>query len=362
MDTMSPNTLWLRSEHKANEARTPITPHTAKALLAAGYSVVVERSPARAYPDHVYKYAGCELVDEFSWRRAPIDTIVIGLKELSAELGPFTHKHLHFAHVYKNQEGWQAFLQQFNAGGGTLYDLEYLVDEQGRRVAAFGYWAGYVGAAVALLQWAAQQSGKTLGALSPWESREQLQQQVISALNKVSTEAPTAMVIGANGRSGGGAVELCERCGLRTTRWDQPETAGGGPFDEILQHDVMINCVFLMDPIAPFTTTEHLQSTARRLSVISDVSCDPFSAANPLPIYSDCTHMLEPSMRIVDNVGELPLDLISIDHLPSLLPIESSDEFATALLPHLLEIKQLDRGVWARAATVFDQKRALARN
>ena len=33
-------------------------------------------------------------------------------------------------------------------GGGTLYDLEYLTDETGPpRVAAFGYWAGYAGAA-----------------------------------------------------------------------------------------------------------------------------------------------------------------------------------------------------------------------
>ena len=33
----------------------------------------------------------------------------------------------------------------------TQHDLEYLVDGEQRRVAAFGYWAGYAGAALGLL-------------------------------------------------------------------------------------------------------------------------------------------------------------------------------------------------------------------
>ena len=108
---------------------------------------------------------------------------------------------------------------------------------------------------------------------------------------------------------------------------------------------------------------DHLQSSSRVLSVVSDVSCDPFSDANPLPIYDSCTTMGRPSLRIIDpGEGVQPLDLISIDHLPSLLPVESSDEFATSLLPYLLNIDQLDTGVWQRAAAVFKQKCVDAQN
>ncbi len=353
-------TLWLRSEHKPNEARTPITPGTAKQLIAAGYNMTVERSGARAFADNAYADVGCGIVEEFSWRTAPSDAIIIGLKELSEDLGPFTHRHVHFAHVYKNQEGWADFLNQFNSGGGDLYDLEYLVDENGRRIAAFGYWAGYVGAAVALLQWAAQQNNTSIGALHPWASRDLLQQEVQAAIDSAGI-TPKAMVIGAKGRSGGGAIELCERCAIEVTKWDMEETSAGGPFDAMLDHHVMINCVFLSAPIPPFTTHAHLQSSSRVLSVISDVSCDPFSDANPLPIYNNCTTMDQPSMRVVD-VESHPLDLISIDHLPSLLPVESSDEFANALLPYLLDINQLDKGVWQRAAAVFKDKCAQAQN
>ena len=44
-----------------------------------------------------------------------------------------------------------------NKGGGKVLDLEFLTDDNGRRVAAFGRAAGFIGAAVGLLSWAHQQ-------------------------------------------------------------------------------------------------------------------------------------------------------------------------------------------------------------
>jgi saccharopine dehydrogenase (NAD+, L-lysine-forming) len=49
------------------------------------------------------------------------------------------------------------------------------------------------------------------------------------------------------------------------------------------------------------------------------------------------------------------LDLIAIDHLPSLLPRESSEDFSTQMLPYLSGLNQLDQGVWARAEKVYQQ-------
>ena len=79
------------------------------------------------------------LVEEGSWPNAPADHIILGLKELE-EKDPFPlkHEHVQFSHSYKDQEGWQDRLGRFAQGGGTLFDLEYLADEKGRRVAAFG--------------------------------------------------------------------------------------------------------------------------------------------------------------------------------------------------------------------------------
>ena len=54
-----------------------------------------------------------------------------------------------------------------------------------------------------------------------------------------------------------------------------------------------------------------------------------------------------------------PVSVISIDHLPTMLPRESSESFSLALLPSLLQLK--DRSsvrVWSEAKKLFDTKKA----
>ena len=151
--------LWVRAEQRLNEERAGLTPQGARALLDAGLKVTIEHSSVRAIPIQGYVDAGCDIAPENSWPSAPADAIIFGLKELPEDGTPLTHRHILFGHAYKGQPSGQILLKRFKAGGGTLYDLEYLVDETGRRVAAFGYWAGFAGAAVSLKCWAAQQDG-----------------------------------------------------------------------------------------------------------------------------------------------------------------------------------------------------------
>lgn len=152
---MSFPTLHARAEGRPFEHRSCLTPTTAKKLLDAGYPVLVERSPTdpnyeRIFKDAEFEQAGATLVDTNSWESAPEDRIIVGLKELPEEDSPLKHTFVHFAHCYKEQGGWEQVLARFPRGGGTLYDLEFLQDSTGRRVAAFGYHAGFVGAAIAI--------------------------------------------------------------------------------------------------------------------------------------------------------------------------------------------------------------------
>ena len=110
---------------------------------------------------------------------------------------------------------------------------------------------------------------------------------------------------------------------MKTTLWDLEETSAGGPFSEILEHDIFINCVLVQKKIPAFVTMESLQLAERRLSMITDISCDP-GEYNPIPIYSKTTSFSEPLLRIIS--GTNLLDLCAIDHLPSLLPVESSED------------------------------------
>jgi len=222
----------------------------------------------------------------------------------------------------------------------------------------FGRPAGMAGAAVAICAWVHQVSGKKgkFPAASSWASEKAMIEDLKRRLATVKRK-PKPIVLGALGRSGRGAVDVLKAAGLEPTQWDLAETKPGGPFKEILEHDILINCIFLSGKTPPFTTLEELKKPGRKLSVVADVSCDYTSPYNPLPFYSEGTTLSDPTIRVLEKPQVL--DVISIDHLPTLLPKESSEFYCKDLFPHLLD---LDRGsaVWRRAKKVFEEKSRLA--
>jgi saccharopine dehydrogenase (NAD+, L-lysine forming) len=341
--------LWVRAEQRPNEERVGLTPEGAAALVKAGLRVTVEESSVRAIPIDGYRAAGCEIAAENLWPQAPADAIIFGLKELPEDGTPLTHRHIMFGHAYKGQPAGRELLKRFKAGGGTLYDLEYLVNEDGRRVAAFGYWAGFAGAAVALKCWAAQQRGGIAGAVAKYPGKAALIADLNAELDGMTR--PRAIVIGALGRVGTGAADLCAQMGVAVTKWDMAETASGGPFPEVLQHEIFLNCI-LARPGCPVFVPASAKTDARKLTVIGDIACDPTSDFSPIKVYDRATDWDAPALRVHDAP---PLDVTAIDNLPSLLPVESSQDYAAQLLPSLLTLTDLSAGVWGRAKTEYDR-------
>jgi saccharopine dehydrogenase (NAD+, L-lysine-forming) len=159
-----------------------------------------------------------------------------------------------FAHCYKKQGGWDELLSRWPRGGGTLYDLEFLTDDTGRRVAAFGYHAGFAGAALALQVWAWQKrtggDGSDYPAVKPYPNEralvDDIREQVSKAVELNGGSWPRVIVIGALGRCGSGAVDAALKAGVpdaNVLKWDMAETAFGGPFPEIMQ------CMFPLDGV-----------------------------------------------------------------------------------------------------------------
>ncbi|MCL7409583.1 saccharopine dehydrogenase [Marivivens donghaensis] len=338
--------LWVRAEQRQNEERVGITPNGVAELLAKGFKVTVEESTQRVIPISDYRDTGCDIAPEGSWETAPSDAIIFGLKELPETGTPLRHRHIMFGHAYKGQPSGRVLLDRFNAGGGTLYDLEYLTFEDGRRVAAFGYWAGYAGAAVTALALAAQPA--ECAPVTTFSSATNMANTVRDALNGRPT---TALIIGALGRVGSGAAALCEAAGISVTKWDMAETASGGPFPEILDHDLFFNCI-LARPGTPVFVPASTPTDPRKLRAIGDIACDPDSDFSPIKVYDRTTTWDAPTIRVHNNP---PLDVMAIDNLPSLLPRESSEDYAGQLFAHLATLDQIDHDVWGRAKATFDE-------
>ena len=340
--------LWVRAESRDHEARVGIMPDGVAALIAAGLRVTVEDSVQRIVPIADYVAAGAEIAAEGAWVDAPLDALIFGLKELPADGTPLRHTHIMFGHAYKGQPDGRVLLDRFKTGGGRLLDLEYLTDDTGRRVAAFGYWAGYAGAAVSLMCWMAQQQGKVMGPVRAVPTQAALLADLRGAMAGITGPLPSALIIGALGRVGTGAADLCRDMGVGTTLWDMAETASGGPFPEILAHELFFNCI-LARPGTPVFVPASAKTAERRLSVIGDIACDPDSDFSPIKVYDRVTTWDAPALRVHDAPV---LDVTAIDNLPSLMPLESSADFAAQLLPHLAAPGS---DVWARASKLFDQ-------
>ncbi|KAL9007796.1 MAG: hypothetical protein Q9173_007010 [Seirophora scorigena] len=92
-----PTTIHLRSECKPLEYRSALTPSAAKSLLDKGYTINIERSPARIFKDEEFEAAGATLVPEGSWPTVPESHLILGLKELPEEDTPLKHTHIQFA-------------------------------------------------------------------------------------------------------------------------------------------------------------------------------------------------------------------------------------------------------------------------
>jgi saccharopine dehydrogenase (NAD+, L-lysine-forming) len=336
----------VRAEVRPTERRAPVVPSDVARLVDAGFRVTVEESAQRAFDPESYAEAGATLVPTGSWVDAPGDVVVVGIKELPEEPAVLHHRHVYFAHAYKGQSDAATVLGRFRAGGGTLSDIEYLTDVRGRRVVAFGYWAGYVGAALGVLQLA----GALEAPLQPM-GRHDLDALLLAATDKVAGARP--VVTGARGRSGTGACDALGVAGLLPGRWDRKESSDLGN-QGLLDFDLLVNCVGIREPTPPFLVPADLDAP-RRLSVVSDVTCDVTSDKNMIQVNDAVTTWDDPVRTVRGERGAV--EVIAIDNLPSLLPREASIGFSEELTAQLLGLADLTRptGPWVAAEVAFRQ-------
>lgn len=355
---MQPTHLWIRHEVRSTERRAPVVPQDVRTLVDAGIQVTLEESPQRIFGIEEYAAAGASVTAADSWTEAPEDAYIVGIKELPDEPDALHHRHIYFAHAFKVQSDAGVTLGRFRKGGGRLFDVEYLTDHTGRRVVAFGHWAGYVGAALGVLHMT-----RTLKApLAPMPKADL--DELLVAAGRAGADRLLALVTGARGRSGRGAQKALATAGLPITRWDRRETQDLHK-QALLGHDILVNCVVTKTPTTPFVVAEDLERE-RRLQVLADVTCDVTSATNMLPVNDAITsweepvrrlHAGDPAGRSAEGDGSGPLDIIAIDNLPSLLPREASEGFSADLTPHLLALAdpEIVDGPWLAASASFDR-------
>lgn len=326
---MNARILFIRNETFGNEFRTPIVPKDIKRIHDMGFEVYVESSNTRCYCDNEYKENGAIIVND-NWINYNKNTLIIGLKELDKIEYLNHHTHIYFSHTFKNQKNSEYILKKFKQSNSKLYDLEYFVDSNNRRLIAFGYYAGIVGAALGLMQYITKiTTNRNIKDLSHFDSFDNMVENIhSSSINKPIKIA----LIGPNGRCGSGVKFLLDKFILEYDCYAKEDTKLN-----LEKYDILYNCINLTEKINPWLD-ENTQFYKNM--VIVDISCDYTNEFNPIKLYNDRTTWKDP----VFNYNKF-VDIIAIDNLPSLLPMESSNEFSDKFV-QLLKDYEFDSNKW----------------
>ncbi len=138
-----PHTLGIRLEDKNIwERRVPLTPAAVQRLAAQpDLEVRVQASPTRIFPDTEFSAAGAHIVDD------PFDAdVVVAVKEIPTPLLRQGGSYVYFSHTIKGQPYNMAMLRRLMELRCNLFDYERVVDDRGRRLIFFSWFAGAAGA------------------------------------------------------------------------------------------------------------------------------------------------------------------------------------------------------------------------
>ncbi|CAH8274505.1 unnamed protein product [Arabidopsis lyrata] len=128
------------------ERRTPLTPSHCARLLRGGKDrtgisrIVVQPSGKRIHHDALYEDVGCEISDDLS------DCgLILGIKQPELEMILPERAYAFFSHTHKAQKENMPLLDKILSERVTLCDYELIVGDHGKRLLAFGKYAGRAG-------------------------------------------------------------------------------------------------------------------------------------------------------------------------------------------------------------------------
>jgi len=330
--------LYIRKEVNENEYRTPLTPHDLANLIKQGWTVYVESSDNRIYKDDEYSKIGC-IVTKNKWYNNEYNKgIIVGLKELTNLDKLYNHIHIYFSHSYKNQINSKYILERFKESNSILYDFEFFIDDNNKRLITFGYYAGYVGCCLGILQYFTKKRTKeNIKNLKPWK----LKIDVINDIKNIYEKNILVAVIGANGRCGSSVCKVLDMLEISYVKYNRNDKK-----TRLEYYDIIYNCITL--DVELNETWIDMNTFFIKPITIVDISCDNSKINNPIKLNNQSTSWKEPVITYNSNI-----DIISIDNLPSLLPKESSDDFSMIFYQLLITFNIKTNKIWENNKNIF---------
>ncbi|KAM7513485.1 hypothetical protein LguiA_003068 [Lonicera macranthoides] len=128
------------------ERRVPLTPSHCARLLHSGKGeagvvrIIVQPSTKRIHHDALYEDVGCEISEDLSECG-----LILGVKQPKLEMILPDRAYAFFSHTHKAQKENMPLLDKILVERASLFDYELILGDDGKRLLAFGKFAGRAG-------------------------------------------------------------------------------------------------------------------------------------------------------------------------------------------------------------------------
>ena len=330
--------------------------------------IVVQASPSRSYKDDEYINEGITLQEDLS----DCD-VLVGVKEQVVSTLIPNKTYFFFSHTAKEQEYNRPLLKAIVDKKIQLVDYEYLTDEQGNRVIAFGRWAGIVGAHNGILTYGKRTKRFDLKPMKDCKDFAEAQ----SYYNQVDL-GNIKIVLTGTGRVANGSAEVLDKMNIKkvTTKaffnetfkeavYCQLETsemfekASDGSFGKEFYNnpegyissfekftkvaDVLINGIYWDNRAPAFFSKEDMKKSDFKIKVIADITCDIapeasipstlFASTIAKPNFGYNPQTEEATEPFIDGV----VDMMTVDNLPNELPRDAAEDFGNQFIEQVVE-------------------------
>jgi saccharopine dehydrogenase (NAD+, L-lysine forming) len=357
----------IKETKTPTDFRSPLTPACIKRLKQKykHLEFLVQPSSSRCFRDDEYSPNAVTLQKDLSDA-----DILMGVKEVAIEkLIP--HKtYIIFSHTAKKQAYNRTLLQSCLEKHIRLIDYEYLV-ENGKRVTAFGKWAGIVGAYNTLRAVRLKFEHKRLTPAHKLNGYIELKE----SLRQLSLP-PVKIVITGTGRVSNGVSEILKSAGITritsseflNSSFNKPVFTRLSPLQYLkhTQHkrfslkdiyrnpgdfesnfakytsnaDVYITAHFWHPASPVFFRQQDIKNDNFNIKIIGDISCD---IGKPIPTTVRPSTIEEPFYGIdkdtfqetSDYLSDDAITVMAVDNLPNELPRDASESFSIALEKHV---------------------------
>ncbi len=373
----------IREGKTPPDSRVLLTPDQCKFITENfNIEIIVQPFAGRCFPDKMYQQAGIELSDDLS----DCD-VLMGVKEVPIKLLMPDKTYFFFSHIIKKQAYNRNLLWAILDKNIRMVDYEVLTDEQGRRLIAFGKFAGMVGAHNALWTY-----GKRTGKIELPRMNSFLDYAEVKQFYSKMELPIFKVALTGTGRVANGAAMVLDDMGIQKvapnaflnnefnvpvyTQLDCQDYAtrkDGSPFEltdffknphlykSIFEPyaqsaDIMINGIYWDNNAPAFFSRADMASSSFKVRVIADVTCD-IAPVSSIPSTLRASTIADPvfgfdlkSGEEIAAFSEHGIDMMTIDNLPNELPRDASTAFGQQFIDHILpEIIQENSALIERA-------------